>query len=82
MKSLRPIPDAIPNSRDQLADAFMDCSAALMEAVLAMKKHFPHARNYQSDEGLRLDAAEMNRRIRIVQELSDQFGVEADSFLS
>lgn len=77
MEWLKPTPEPTPQSADALIDGFMDCTTALFEAVAVFRRHYPHGRNYPTGR-LDADRAEMDRRIKTLCEMADQFSFEAD----
>lgn len=77
MHQIKPIPNLNGSKADDLADQMMRVYAILADAAGAMRAYQPHGRDYQVGGDYKADRAEFLRRLRLVEELAQQYQTEA-----
>lgn len=77
MHQIEPIPNINGSKADDLAEQMWSVSAALEQAAETMRQWQPHGRDYQIGGDYQADQAEFLRRLRLVDELAQQYQTEA-----
>lgn len=76
MHQIAPVPNLNGSKASDLADQMFTVSHALEEAADAIRKWQPHGRDYQIGGDYQADRAEFLRRLRLVEELAQQYETE------
>jgi len=79
MHRIAPVPCLNGSSADALVEQFMEVAHALDAACEVMRRWQPHGRDYQIGGDYAADRAEFVRRLRLVEELAQQYQTEAIS---
>lgn len=83
MHRISPRPWVNGSSADRLVDQMMTVARALEAACYEMRMHQPHGRDYQigpdGPASYKADHDEFRRRLRLVEELAEQYESEAYS---
>jgi hypothetical protein len=76
MHQIAPVPNINGSPASSLAEQMFIVTHALEEAADAMRKWQPHLRDYQIGGDYQADRAEFFRRLRLVEELAEQYETE------
>ena len=79
MHRISPKPWINCSSAERLVDQMMTVHRALEDAAHQMRLWQPHGRDYQIGGDYQADRAEFIRRLRLVEELAQQYQTEAIS---
>ena len=79
MHRISPKPWINGSSAERLVDQMMTVHRALEAAATAMRMWQPHGRDYQIGGDYQADHEEYLRRLRLVEELAEQYESEAYS---
>ena len=79
MHRISPKPWINGSSAERLVDQMMTVHRALEDAATAMRMWQPHGRDYQIGGDYQADHEEYLRRLRLVEELAEQYESEAYS---
>ena len=79
MPRIAPVPCLNGSSADALVEQLMEVAHALDAACEVMRRWQPHGRDYQIGGDYTADRAEFVRRLRLVEELAQQYQTEAIS---
>ncbi len=79
MHRISPKPWINGSSAERLVDQMMTVHRALEDAAHQMRLWQPHGRDYQIGGDYQADRAEFIRRLRLVEELAQQYRTEAIS---
>ena len=79
MHRISPAPCLNGSPADALVEQMMQVTDALDAACEAMRRWQPHGRDYQIGGDYQADRAEFVRRLRLVEELAQQYQTEAIS---
>ena len=79
MHRISPVPWINGSSARLLLDQMMRVHRALLDAATAMRMWQPHGRDYQIGGDYQADHEEYLRRLRLVEELAEQYESEAYS---
>ena len=77
MPRIAPVPCLNGSSADALVEQLMEVAHALDAACEVMRRWQPHGRDYQIGGDYAADHAEYLRRLKLVEELSEQYENEA-----
>ena len=81
MHRISPVPCLNGSSAQMLMDQMMRVYAILADAAGAMRTYQPHGRDYQIGGDYQADHKEYLRRLRLVEELAEQYKSEAYSMI-
>jgi len=76
MHQIAPVPNHNGSPASDLADQMFTVSHALEEAADAIRKWQPHLRDYQTGGDYQADRTEFLRRLRMVEEMAQQYETE------